>query len=439
VKRYNPPNEKRKTEMKPLKQILTRMRIFLALATAMLQPCFAAGPSPWQQPAAALAGQIADILGPGEARLTIENLSSIPTSEIPAIRKLLEADLKSHGVTVSGAESASSLRVTLSENARERLWVAEVIEGNHSQVAIVELGPAAAAPHEEAAGGLLLRSQVILSTHEPVLAALEASGNLIILEPGQLLIDAQSSGGWSEVKKVDLIGKGALARDPRGALLGYANGSSFASWLPGVECVGSVASSSQPVNWAIDCRGNDDPWAITQPNLNLTSFGGGNAQENVKVTPIRAFYNAARNYFTGVLEPNLGTDLPPFYSAALVTRPAGGAALLIGGIDGKVQLAENGAMHPIAGTRDWGSDFAVLKSGCGAGEQIVASGSGEAVHDSLRAYEIPALEAIPASAPLAMDGTVTAMWSTPDGKSVYAVVRSAADQYEVDRVSALCN
>jgi hypothetical protein len=318
------------------------------------------------------------------------------------------------------------------------MWVAEMVEGNRSQVAIVELGPAAQA-RIETPGGLLLRSQTILSTHEPVLAALEASGNLIVLEPGQLVIGAQTSGSWSEVRKVDALGKGALARDPRGALLGYANGSSFASWLPGVECLGSVASSSQPANWTIDCHENDDPWAITQPDLNLTSFGGGDAQENVMVTPIRAFYNAARNYFTGVLSPNMGTDLPPFFSAALVARPAGSAALLIGGIDGKLQLEENGALHPIAGARDWGSDFAVLKSGCGAGEQIVASGSGEAAHDSLRAYELPALEAIPASAPLAMDGTVTAMWSAPDGKSVYTVVRNAANQYEVDRVTALCN
>jgi hypothetical protein len=52
---------------------------------------------------------------------------------------------------------------------------------------------------------------------------------------------------------------------------------------------------------------------------------------------------------------------------------------------------------------------------------------------------LPALEAVPASAPLAMDGTVTALWSAPDGKSVLAVVRNAADEYEVDRVTALCN
>ncbi len=76
--------------------------------------------------------------------------------------------------------------------------------------------------------------------------------------------------------------------------------------------------------------------------------------------------------------------------------------------------------------------------------QIIASGSGEAVSDSLRAYELPTLEAIPASALLSMDGTVTALWTAPDGKSVFAVVRKpagpgSADQYEVDRVTASCN
>ena len=110
-----------------------------------------------------------------------------------------------------------------------------------------------------------------------------------------------------------------------------------------------------------------------------------------------------------------------------------------GGIDGKVQIWDGPTLKPIAGTRDWGSDFAALNSGCGAGAQIVASSSGEALTDSLRAYEVPALEAIPASAPLAMEGTVTALWSAPDSNSVFAVVRNAADQYEVDRVTASCN
>ena len=65
--------------------------------------------------------------------------------------------------------------------------------------------------------------------------------------------------------------------------------------------------------------------------------------------------------------------------------------------------------------------------------------SGEAVSDSLRAYEIPALEAVGTSAPLTMDGAVTALWTAQDGKGVMAVVRNAAAEYEVDRVTALCN
>jgi hypothetical protein len=43
-----------------------------------------------------------------------------------------------------------------------------------------------------------------------------------------------------------------------------------------------------------------------------------------------------------------------------------------------------------------------------------------------------------------MDGTVMALWTAPDGKSVLAVVRTpanqgAANEYEVDRVVASCN
>jgi hypothetical protein len=77
-----------------------------------------AAPNKWAQPAAALADQIAGILGPGQARLTIRNLSTISNEEIPAIRLLLEQDLKAHGVLASDAESANGIRVTLSENIR---------------------------------------------------------------------------------------------------------------------------------------------------------------------------------------------------------------------------------------------------------------------------------------------------------------------------------
>ena len=411
-------------------------------------------PSPWEKPAAALAAQIAEILGPGQARLTIRNQSTLSIDEIPAIRRLLEQDLKTLGVLASGAESANQIRLTLSENQRQRLWVAEVVEGNQTRVVMVEV-EAGNASQAQAGSGLTLRRQTMLTTGDEVLAMLETANALVAIEPEEIVIYGHSAEGWQERKRIAIGQKKTLARDPRAMILSPASGDGFEAWVAGMSCSGSYQPAQPAGEWKARCRESDDPWPIWQPAVAQTETAA--PAGNVSVTSIKAFYNAARNYFTGIITPSLGVDLPPFYSAALLPRAAG-AALLIGGIDGKIQMVENGAfkpgiptdgnssvgLKPVSGARDWGSDFAALETGCGAGAQIIASGSGEALADSLRAYELPALEAIPASAPLAMDGTVTALWTAPDGKSVFAVVRKTANpgatyQYEVDRVTASCN
>jgi hypothetical protein len=56
----------------------------------------------------------------------------------------------------------------------------------------------------------------------------------------------------------------------------------------------------------------------------------------------------------------------------------------------------------------------------------------------LRAYELPAQEAVAVSAPLEMGGTIVGLATAPDGASAWAVVRRSAKDYEVDRVTALC-
>jgi hypothetical protein len=424
--------------MRGLSQIAGGAGLLWAL-TAYAAPA----PSPWEQPAATLSEQVAGILGPGQARLTIRNLSSISVDEIPAIRKLLEKDLKEHGVVPSGTESANAIRITLSENARERLWVAEVIEGNETRVAMahVELEVTAGSPIQEK---LVLHKESYPIQHglsrplfdaqrDPVLAVVESHGKLMVLRQDEIMILGFGEGGWRELAQLEIPQRSSASRDPRGMLLPTADGNGFTAYTAGSECTGNFTDSTESTadGWTVQCHASDDPWPI------LT------ADAPTGPVAIKAFYHSARNFFTGVVTPSVGVDLPPFYSAALLPRPAG-AMLLIEGIDGKVQLAESGALKPVSGTRDWGSDFAALHSGCGGGEQIVASSSGEAVNDSLRAYEIPAQEAISASAPVAMDGTVTALWTAPDGKSLFAVVRKAVsqgstDEYEVDRVTASCN
>ena len=418
-----------------------------AVVTALIGMAASAAPAPsqWEQPAAALAEEIAGILGPGQARLTIRNLSTVSSDEIPAIRRLLEQELKARGVLTSGAESANAIRVTLSENMRERLWVAEVVEGNETRVTMVRVEPGTA-PQSQPKSGLALRKQVVITTNEAVLAALETAGGLVTVQPEQIVIYGHAAEGWREQKRVGIGQKKLLPRDPRGIILPSANGSGFEASVVGMVCSGSYLPAQPAGDWTVRCRESDDPWTIVQPPVAQTGNAtqgtatqGTATQMDVSVTPMKAFYNAARNYFTGVVTPSLSVDLPPFYSAAQIIRSASSAPLLIGGIDGKIQILEGSALKPVAGTRDWGSDFAAFHSECGAGMQIVVSGSGEAASDSLRAYELPAQEAFPASASLAMDGTVTALWTAPDGSSVFAAVRGASDQYEVDRVTALCN
>jgi hypothetical protein len=411
--------------------------VVLIVASGLIGPAASAAPAPtpWEQPAVSLAEQIAGILGPGQAHLMIRNLSTIPSDEIPAIRLLLEQDLKARGVLASGAESANSIRVTLSENLRERLWVAEVIEGSETRVAMVRMGPGAQR-QTQAVGGLTLRKQTVLATGEAVLAALETADGLVVLEPEEIVIYGHTAEGWRERKRVAIGQARPLVRDPRGVILPAAGGEGFEAYVAGMSCSGAYLQTQPAGDWSVHCRESDDPWPIVrQPAPQAPAAA---TSEDSPVS-LKAFYNAARNYFTGIVTPSLNVDLPPFYSAAVLSRPASGAALVIGGIDGKVQILESVPLKAVAGTRDWGSDFAVLNSGCGAGAQVLVSGSGEAASDSLRAFELPAQEAVPASAPLAMDGTVTAIETAPDGKSVFAVVRGAADQYEVDRVTASCN
>ncbi len=64
--------------------------------------------------------------------------------------------------------------------------------------------------------------------------------------------------------------------------------------------------------------------------------------------------------------PGFGPKLPPFYSAAEMSR-AGSTAFLFNDVSGAVHLLEGNSHKMLIGARDWGSDIAAVRSGCGAG------------------------------------------------------------------------
>jgi hypothetical protein len=399
--------------------------------------------TPWDRPAAQIARDIAEVLGPASARLTIDNLSTIPKDAVPAIRRLVEDALKVDGVTVTSGDSATSIHLTLSEDAHGGLWVAEVVEGNETRVVMTpaDLMPLPSAP---ALQKVQLHRDVLARASEmqwkvsqqaersipQLLAGDDINGDLVVLTADKVAVFEPSPTGWAEREHAEFGAAHGTSRDPRGLIVPASDGHGFTTFAPGVECTGifETAPAATTGAWDLKCHASDDPWPVLETPEGVWT---------------KAFYNAGRDYFTGIVTPSSGPDLPPFYSASFLSgRPA--AAIIVVGVDGTAQIVEGGQIKPIAGTRDWGSDFAVVSSGCGSGSQVIVSSSGDGAADSLRAYEVPAQEALPVSSPLILPGTAMALWRAPDGKSVLAIVRTRTQpdskfDYEVDRVTETCN
>src|SRR6266568_1670335 len=301
-------------------------RLVTGWASALMTACaLLAAPAPgeWDQPAAGLAEQIAAIIGPGQATLSIGNLSSIANSSVPAIRTLLEKDLKAHGVTVASGDSANIVRITLSQNDRGWLWVAEIAQGNETRVAMVTAGADDAQAGAVADYMTLRRERLPIMLNPvagaavdiPVLSAIEIHSAMITLRPDELELYSFTEGGWLHAMPYDLGQHRSLSRDARGILLPNPDHGGFGAYAAGTECTGTYSASADAAaatthaseNWTIHCHASDEPWPILQNN------------DPANPVIIKAFYNAARNYFTGVITPSLGVDLPPFYSAALLS------------------------------------------------------------------------------------------------------------------------
>lgn len=342
-------------------------RRVLSLVLALLCAAAAHAANSWDAPSSEMAKQIAALTGPGVISLKISNRSSIPTDEIPAIRKALDRDLRAAGVTVQAKGAASDVRLTLSQNARGYLWIAEVQEGSEVKVAMVELPGMAADASAGAATQMSLRSSLVYSQSDPILdVAVLGTGSeqrLIVLDPAHLKTYTRGGSTWQAVQTFDIPRETVLPRDPRGQIA-LAGDHPFDAYLPGVICTGTTSGEAKTI--AVSCSNSDDPWPVASQ---------------------RAFYNANRNYFTGIVLPGFGAKLPPFYSATQLLRTVN-SGTLFADISGQVHLFQGGSHKMVVGARDWGSDIAGVRSDCGSGAQVLASAAGSGASDSLRAYEL---------------------------------------------------
>ena len=388
-----------------------------------------------------LAHKIAAAAGPGAVALEVTNRSSLDDKSVREVRSALEAQLHVEGVRTTKAEQAmGTVEVVLSESLREYVWTAEIVIGSdEKRVALVSLPRSQTGTPFTAALPIVLKTTLLFAQEQPMLdvALVEMPGGsrLIVLDNGMVAIyrhqGMNPAGRWELEASLPIAHSLTFPRDLRGRLL-LRRDHLFDVYLPGTFCRSSaVAPLTLTCN---DSNGlyRDDPWPLTPED------GG-----------VRAFFAAARNFFTGALSPGIGkiSNVPSFYSAAALPRSSY-TLWALAAVDGSLHLVDGMTDQVIRGAK-WGSDLAAVHSGCGTGTQILVSESenlgrgdsarGSPARDGLRAFEIPDRDPVAASSAVEFDGRIVALWLESSGNSAAAIVRRKdTGWYEAYRVSISC-
>jgi hypothetical protein len=375
----------------------------------------AAFASNWAQPATDLAKAIGSATGPGTINLSVTNASSLSKNDVAEIQKDIESQLGTAGVRIGSVTNANSeVRVTLSENLQGYLWVAEIKQGNETQVEMVSVGRQSMQPAARGGASVTIRKALLWSQPEQILDAYVDGNHMTLLGAGAVSLFTFKDGKWEQDQSLDIPRTHLFPRDLRGILV-PAKDHYTDIYLPGTIC-----NVSAGAGYAISCHDGDDPWPLG---------------------PRSALFNSGRNYFTGALVPATATG-GPFYSLAGIPRP-NYTLLLTLGVDGRLHANDgvNDRTISAGSTADWGSDMAAIRSSCGSGTQLLATKSGDDFEpDSLRAFEIPDRDLVPASTALDFPGPITALWTHSDGSSVTAVDRNLqTGAYEAYSVSVACN
>jgi hypothetical protein len=375
-----------------------------------------------------LAHKIAADAGPGAFALEVTNRSSLGDKAAREVRSALEAELQIQGVHTAKTEQAiGTVEVVLSESLREYVWTAEIAIGSdEKKVAFVSLPRPSTGTQFAPALPIVLKTTLLFAQEQSMLdvALVEMPGGsrLLVLDDDAVAIYRQSGvnpgGHWDLEASLPIAHSRTFPRDLRGRLL-LRRDHLFDVYLPGTFCRSTSSAASM---LALTCNNTDDPWPLTPDD-----------------SGVRAFYAAARNFFTGALSPGIGkvSNVPSFYSAAALSK-SNYTLWVFAGVDGSLHLVD-GMTDQAVRDVGWGSDLAAVRSSCGMGTQLLVSESGDAKHDGLHAFEIPDRDPVLVSSAAEFDGSIVALWLQSDGNSATAIVkRKDTGWYEAYRVSISC-
>lgn len=376
----------------------------------------------WRAPEAQLAERIAAITGPGVIALEVTNSSSLSSPDVKQIRRSLTDLLANSGVRIMQPDqAAATVRVTLSENLQNYVWVAEIQQAaNDASVAIVSVPrPPDSVIKAPNALPLTLHTTPLTSQPFPILDAAILEGSprrMLVLGENAVDVYEFKDGHWLQGQSLAVNHDRPFPRDTRGRIV-LRKDHLFDAYLPGLIC---HSTNNSPL--ALNCVHNDDPWPLQTEDSGVS-----------------AFFAPARNFFTGALVPGIGQQksAPAFFSAAAL--PRGKYALWIfSGVDGQMHLLD-GMTQQIAGNAHWGSDLAGVHANCRQDWQVLATSAGNETNDSVQAFEFPDREPVAVSPALSLNGTVTALWTSRSGDSAVAVYRdSDSGNYEAVQLTFTC-
>jgi hypothetical protein len=257
---------------------------------------------------------------------------------------------------------------------------------------------------------------------------------IAVLDADRVSIYRMQAGKWQTEQTLGIVHARPWPRDLRGRLV-PAKDHLLDIFLPGVICRGTAGAGSP---FSINCHESDDPWPLVPWALSGGNLASSPSTPPVTIPAVNAFYASTRNFFTGVLTPELGklTTVPKFYSAAFLPHQ-NGLLGLFAAVDNHVHLVD-GFSDQVTGL-NWGGDLASLKTSCGAGWQMLRTG-GVGSGDEVRAYEFPDRDPIAVTASIDFAGAITALWTEQKGDTAIAVVRDRnTGSYEAIRLAISCS
>jgi hypothetical protein len=399
---------------------LTRSWI-LGLVLLLASCCANAQTANWREPAQQLAGKISAVVGPGAVSLEFANHSSLSRSQEEDIHRVLLQELSVLGLrSVSADAAAATVHVSLSENLRDYVWVANILQGkNEPAVVMVSFPRDSPSSATHPASAVTLHKTLLWSQPDRILDAALAGGNpqnLLVLDANGVSIYQMQGGHWQVIQALPIAHERPWPRDLRGRLV-LRKDHLFDAYLPGVFCK-SVTGASL----AMSCRASDDPWPL----------GSGESNQY-------AFFAPTRNFFTGALTPGVGkqTSAPAFFSAAPLPRDRY-TLWLFAATDGSLHLLD-GFTDQSAQT-DWGSDIATVHSSCGSGWQVLTTAKNSTGNDTIRIFEMPDREPSLIGQPSEFHGNITALWTQSDGNSAVAVLHNSTNgAYEAYQITLACD